>query len=116
MTNEGIEPLEPETWLAQFNKLAGRPHDGDTLASSLWALDFLYWWASHDAAGINCHTGDKVAANEELKITVNGQPTLNRVQPSSFGEDFDGELYVCDHSHGIVYRIAAEAGPNLSAK
>ena len=35
MTNEGIEPLEPETWLAQFNKLAGRPHDGEALASSL---------------------------------------------------------------------------------
>jgi Glycosyl hydrolase family 79, N-terminal domain len=34
----------------------------DTYAASLWGLDFLWWWASHGAAGVNFHTGDKVAA------------------------------------------------------
>lgn len=38
----------------------------DTLASALWALDYMYWWASHDAAGLNFHTGDNVAAGEDL--------------------------------------------------
>ncbi|HWR37400.1 MAG TPA: hypothetical protein VN622_16180 [Clostridia bacterium] len=37
----------------------------NTFASALWALDYLYWWAEHDAAGINFHTGDNVAAGEE---------------------------------------------------
>jgi hypothetical protein len=40
----------------------------DTLASSLWGLDFLWWWASHDAAGVNFHTGDKVAANNDMLV------------------------------------------------
>lgn len=39
----------------------------DTFASALWALDYLWWWAAHDAAGVNFHTGDTVAAREENK-------------------------------------------------
>ncbi len=28
-------------------------------------LDYLYWWAAHQATGVNFHTGDKVAAGEQ---------------------------------------------------
>jgi hypothetical protein len=34
----------------------------DTFASALWGLDYMWWWAMHGAAGLNFHTGDKVAA------------------------------------------------------
>ncbi|HTQ30287.1 MAG TPA: glycosyl hydrolase family 79 C-terminal domain-containing protein [Opitutaceae bacterium] len=34
----------------------------DTYASALWGLDYMWWWAEHGAAGLNFHTGDKVAA------------------------------------------------------
>ncbi len=34
----------------------------NTFASSLWALDYLYFWLSHSASGVNFHTGDTVAA------------------------------------------------------
>jgi len=34
----------------------------NTFASSLWALDYLYFWLSHGASGVNFHTGDTVAA------------------------------------------------------
>jgi hypothetical protein len=34
----------------------------NTFASALWGLSFIYWWAEHDAAGLNFHTGDNVAA------------------------------------------------------
>jgi hypothetical protein len=37
----------------------------DTFASSLWGLDYLYWWAAHNAQGVNFHTGDNVAAGEQ---------------------------------------------------
>lgn len=37
-----------------------------TFASSLWGLDFLWWWAAHNAAGINFHTGNNVAAGSTL--------------------------------------------------
>ena len=50
----------------------------------------------------------KVQANEELNLTVDGKPTLNRIQPSGFGEDADGEIYVCDYAHGGIYQIVAE--------
>jgi hypothetical protein len=36
----------------------------NTFASSLWALSYIYWWLQHEAAGINFHTGDQVAAGE----------------------------------------------------
>jgi hypothetical protein len=39
----------------------------DTFASALWGLDFMYWWAEHDAGGINFHTGDKVSNGTELR-------------------------------------------------
>ena len=36
----------------------------NTHAAALWSLDYLYWWASHGAAGLNFHTGDHVAAGD----------------------------------------------------
>jgi hypothetical protein len=39
----------------------------DTFASALWALNYQWWWAEHGMAGINFHTGDKVAARDESK-------------------------------------------------
>jgi Glycosyl hydrolase family 79 C-terminal beta domain len=43
----------------------GAENVSDTYAASLWGLDFLHWWAAHDASGVNFHTGDKVAAGSE---------------------------------------------------
>ena len=31
----------------------------DSFAAALWSLDYLYWWASHGATGLNFHTGDR---------------------------------------------------------
>jgi hypothetical protein len=36
----------------------------NSYASALWALDFLDWWASHDAEGINFHTGNHRVTDE----------------------------------------------------
>lgn len=41
----------------------------DTFASALWGLDFMYWWAEHSAAGVNFHTGDRVAAGSVLQAS-----------------------------------------------
>jgi len=40
----------------------------DTFAAALWGLDFMYWWAEHGAAGVNFHTGDRVAAGSSLTV------------------------------------------------
>jgi hypothetical protein len=31
----------------------------DSYASALWGVDYLHWWTSHGAAGLNFHTGDR---------------------------------------------------------
>jgi hypothetical protein len=36
----------------------------NTFASALWGLDYMFWWATHNAIGLNFHTGDNVAAGE----------------------------------------------------
>ncbi|KAF0094774.1 MAG: hypothetical protein E1N59_1509, partial [Puniceicoccaceae bacterium 5H] len=38
----------------------------DTFAATLWGLDYLYWWAGHDAKGINFHCGQKVFPGDEV--------------------------------------------------
>jgi hypothetical protein len=45
----------------------GAANVSNTFASALWGLDFMYWWAEHGAAGLNFHTGDRVAAGYTLQ-------------------------------------------------
>lgn len=35
----------------------------DSYASALWAVDYLHWWATHGAVGVNFHTGDKTGGS-----------------------------------------------------
>jgi hypothetical protein len=37
-------------------------------ASALWALDYLYWWITHGAAGLSFHTGD-ITGGVEMQPT-----------------------------------------------
>jgi hypothetical protein len=56
-------PYRIEETNSFFN--GGAKDVSDTHASALWGLDYLYWWASHGAVGINFHTGDEVAAGAQ---------------------------------------------------
>jgi hypothetical protein len=49
--------------LAETNSYAngGCPGASDAFASTLWGLDYLHFWASRGAAGVNFHTGDHVS-------------------------------------------------------
>ncbi len=70
------------------------------------SLDGIYFYADYGTGrfwGLK-QTKGRVTLNAEFDVTRKGKPVLNRVQPSSFGEDAAGELYVCDHN-GTVYRI-----------
>jgi hypothetical protein len=57
-------PLRLEESNNFFN--GGSKDVSDTYAASLWGLDFLWWWASHGAAGVNFHTGNGVAAGDNF--------------------------------------------------
>jgi len=45
----------------------GATNVSNTYAAALWGLDFMWWWAEHGAAGLNFHTGDRVAAGNALR-------------------------------------------------
>lgn len=45
----------------------GATNVSNTFASALWGLDFLWWWAAHGAAGLDFHTGDRVAIGNNLQ-------------------------------------------------
>ena len=65
MTLSNSLPYRLEEVNNYFN--GGATNVSNTFASALWGLDFMYWWASHNAAGVNFHTGDKVAAGYTLQ-------------------------------------------------
>jgi hypothetical protein len=58
--------------LEETNSLSmgGAMHVSNTLASALWAVRYLHWWADHDCLGINFHTGD-------WQATKPGEPAGN---------------------------------------
>jgi hypothetical protein len=39
----------------------------DAFAASLWGVDYMYWWAAHDASGLNFHTS---GANSTMRYAV----------------------------------------------
>ncbi|HEX3716553.1 MAG TPA: hypothetical protein VH595_01180 [Verrucomicrobiae bacterium] len=47
--------------LEECNSLSngGGPGVSDALASALWGVDYMYWWALHSASGLNFHTGPR---------------------------------------------------------
>jgi hypothetical protein len=68
----GLQPLSASTGLPYRLEEANNYFNGgatnvsSTFAAALWGLDFMYWWAEHDCAGLNFHTGDRVSAGASL--------------------------------------------------
>jgi hypothetical protein len=59
----------------------GVPGASDTFAGALWALDFLHWWAAHDASGVNFHNTQWVV-NDVITLDPNGRLMVN---PKGYG-------------------------------
>ena len=60
----------------------------DRYASALWALDYLHWWMSHGAAGINFHTGDRTGGSVNLPCRYAAfvtSPDGYEVRPLAYG-------------------------------
>jgi hypothetical protein len=58
-------PYRLEEVNSYFN--GGAQDASNTFASALWGLEFMYWWASHEATGLNFHTGDRVSMNNDYQ-------------------------------------------------
>ncbi|MBP8302859.1 MAG: hypothetical protein KBE04_01875 [Phycisphaerae bacterium] len=99
-----------ETNTYWFSGLKGA---SDSYASALWALDYLHWWASHGADGLNFHTGDYTGGDISMPCRYAVWVTSSRgyeVRPLGYGMkmfDLGG--------HGRVLQVAVPPGANLAA-
>jgi hypothetical protein len=93
----------------------GATNVSNTYASALWGLDFMWWWAEHGAAGLNFHTGDRVAAGNALHpskytaffSTTNGYD----IRPLGYGlKAFD----LGSHGKFLPVKMTNPDGLNLS--
>ena len=83
------------------------------------ALDGIYIYADYSTGrfwGLRYEDGKMTENYEFNAMTADGKSTINRILVSSFGEDKDGEVYVCDHNRGVIYRIEAIAAPQQAAR
>lgn len=93
----------------------GATNVSNTFASSLWGLDFMYWWAEHQASGVNFHTGDRVAAGNALlpsKYTAFFSTTNGYVvRPLGYGvKAFD----LGSHGRYLTAIVSNSSNTNLS--
>jgi len=80
----------------------------DTFAGALWALDFLHWWAAHDASGVDFHNTQWVASDV---ITTNSDGGL-RINPKGYGiKAFD----LGSHGSPVAVEISNPTKMNLMA-
>ncbi|MES2921833.1 MAG: hypothetical protein V4819_09805 [Verrucomicrobiota bacterium] len=65
---EAIEGTKLTFRMTEVNSLwfSGLQGASDRHASALWGVDFLHWWASHGADGLNFHTGDRTGGSVNL--------------------------------------------------
>jgi hypothetical protein len=57
--------------------LKGVPNASDSLASALWALDYLDWWAAHGASGVNFHNTEWFTTDTVYLDKVSGDYRIN---------------------------------------
>ena len=88
----------------------------NTFASALWGLNFMWWWASHHAGGVNFHTGDNVAAGSAItpcKYTAFcSSPGGYLIRPLGYGiKAFD----LASHGRLIKTSVSPPAANHISA-
>jgi hypothetical protein len=107
--------------LAETNSYSrgGAVGASDTFTAALWSVDYLYWWASHDASGINFHTGQKEPRNgsrltrPNVYTAVTAVPNGIKVLPLGYGI----KLFNLG-SHGCLVPVKVASNPdnlNLAA-
>ena len=86
----------------------GIPDASDTFAGALWALDFLHWWAAHEARGVDFHNTQWVP-NDVITPDGNGGLTIN---PKGYGlRAFD----LGGHGSAQPIKLDNPSGLNLTA-
>jgi hypothetical protein len=95
----------------------GAEGSSDAYASALWGLDYMYWWATHGAQGINFHTGGYVTGTRppspQKYVVFWNSPDGFSVRPLGYAlKAFD----LAGHGQRLPVRFSSGAGQiNLTA-
>jgi hypothetical protein len=87
----------------------------DRYVSALWALDYLHWWISHGAAGLNFHTGDRTGGSINLPCRYAAfvtSPNGYEVRPLAYGLKL---FAAAGTGRYLPAKVADEASGRLSA-
>jgi hypothetical protein len=82
----------------------------DTYAASLWALDYLHWWAARHTGGINFHTGDRVA------VTHPPYYSAFITEPDDSGFQYDTGFQIFPLSYALLDFNLGAHGKSLPVK
>lgn len=102
--------------LEETNNFTGGAKDAtDTFTASLWALDYMHWWAAHGASGLNFHNRRWILNTTiyPVKPEDDGLKSGYRLHPIAYGiKAFDLG------GHGAAVPVKISANPdavNLTA-
>jgi hypothetical protein len=107
-------PYRLEEVNSYFN--GGALGSSNTYSAALWGLDFMYWWAAHDATGLNFHTGDRVSMNNSYQASryaafVSSNDGFE-IRPLAYGlKAFE----IGAHGRLLPLTVANEAHANLTS-
>lgn len=96
--------------IAEYGHDAGRSVTGGAVyRGSLYpAMRGAYLYADFEAGWIAALRAETTTGSAGTKAVEQRVVIKDAGNPSSFGEDEDGELYVCDLAGGTVYKVIAE--------
>jgi len=90
----------------------GCPGASNAFASALWGLDYMYWWATHQASGLNFHTGDHVSGATTSYALFQTSSSGYHVHPIGYGvKAFD----LGGHGRIVPVTIGNPSRVNLTA-
>jgi uncharacterized repeat protein (TIGR03806 family) len=75
--------------------------------SAIPALVGTYIYADYQSGRFFSFTAGSGTATDQQEITSQLDPSNRIGNPSSFGEDANGEIYICDRSNGRLHRIVS---------
>jgi hypothetical protein len=96
-------PIDAYTHGTGFSITGGNVYRGEAIPD----LDGTYFFADYQLSKLFSFKWDGLVKTEELVRTIELDPpggtAINGI--SAFGEDANGEMYICDLTHGEIFRI-----------
>jgi hypothetical protein len=96
------------------NFTGGAKNATDTFAASLWALDYLHWWAAHRAGGVNFHNRRWILNTTIYPVTPSddGLKSGYQLHPIAYGIQ---AFALASHGNIVPLTMVNQESVNLTA-